>query len=244
MFKHRLAFAAFFLAGATVALVGGCPPPAPVGVTMQPGGFTPPPGAPHPQPVGIAPVVDEDNQTFQISQGAPGDPAIVGCADGQREAFVDQGASPRVAGCIGEWEGTRSLREPPTGHACGDDLGPCAVPADACAAGWHVCGASGQLAEISAIGGDACERAGGGKFVAAISHCKTQSGCEYADPKTGSYDCFKDGWCSEAFCCGSDCGTGSCPSGIFPDHTHIAIGTDQGCAAIRPSRARGILCCK
>ena len=213
---------------------------------QQPGAPAPagPPGSPHPQPAGITPITDENGATFQISQGVPGDPATVGCADGQREAFVDPAAFPRVAGCIGEWQATADLRAPATGQPCGDDLGPCAVPADACAAGWHVCGASGALAEVSALGAQQCEQAGGGKFVAAISHCKTQDGCSYDNPQTGSYSCFASGWCSEPVCCGSDCGFGVCPSGIWKDHTHIAVGTDQGCGAIKASRARGILCCR
>ncbi len=204
----------------------------------------PGPSAPHAQPAGVAPITDEHGQTFQISQGVPGDPASVGCADGQREAFVDLAQYPKLAGCIGEWGEIADLRAPATGRACGDDLGPCAVPADACAPGWHVCGASGAIAEVAAIGQDKCEQAGGGKFVAAISHCATQNGCSYADPNSGSYACYPNGWCSEAVCCGSDCGTGVCPSGVWKDHTHIAVGTDQGCGALRSSRARGILCCK
>ncbi len=214
---------------------------------MGPPPQPPPPepnGPPHPQPVGILPITDESGQQFQISQGVPGDPATVGCADGQREAFVDLAESPNVAGCIGEWGDVADLRAAPTGRACGDDLGPCAVPADACASGWHVCGATGAIGEVEAIGAERCEQAGGGKFVAAISHCATQDGCNYADPHAGNYQCFKDGWCSEAVCCGTACGTGVCPSGVWPGHTHIAIGTDQGCGAIRASRARGILCCR
>jgi hypothetical protein len=217
-------------------------------------GMAPPPPQPqspaqnatgsHPQAAGTAPITDEQGETFQITQGVPGDPAIVGCADGQREAFVDAAKFPKVAGCIGEWPDLANLRAAPTGGTCGDDLGPCAVPADACASGWHVCGASGQIAEVAAIGGPECEQAGGGKFVAAISHCATQSGCNYADASTGSYQCFEKGWCSEAVCCGTGCGVGVCPSGVWVDQTRIAKGTDQGCGAMRASRARGILCCK
>jgi hypothetical protein len=227
-----------------LALVAGCSSAAPTAAPPVP----PPPtgqmAGTHPQPPGITPIKDEQGQEFQIAQGVPGDPAVVGCADGQREAFVDLAASPKVAGCIGEWSGVTSLRAPASGAGCGDDLGACGAPADACAQGWHICGFNGSLSEVSAIDPAKCEAAGGGKFVAAISHCKTQNGCQYEDPRTGTYDCFDSGWCSEAVCCGSDCGTGSCPSGIWEGHTHIAIGTDQGCGAIRTSRARGVLCCK
>jgi hypothetical protein len=197
------------------------------------------------QAPGVASVTDEHGAVFQISQGVPGDPAVVGCADGQREAFVDSAAFPSVAGCIAEWTGTLSMRTPATNRACGDDLGTCAAPGDACAQGWHLCGASGSIAEVAAIGIDACERAGGGRFVSAISHCETQSGCEYDRTPTGDYQCFPNGWCSEPVCCGSDCGEmGACPSGVWEGRTHIPVGVDQGCGAIGSSRARGVLCCR
>ncbi len=198
----------------------------------------------NPQPEGVVEIVDENGTPFQISQGAPGEPGVVGCADGQREALVDAAIFPGVAGCIGEWTGVMSMRAAATGAACGDDLGPCGAPADACAPGWHLCGVDGGLAEIDAIGGESCASAGGGRFVAAASHCATQSGCEYADPATGRYECFESGWCSEPICCGDDCQFGSCPGGVWPEQTKIAIGTDQGCGAIGSSRARGVLCCR
>lgn len=196
------------------------------------------------QPAGITPIEDENGQTFQIAQGEPGDPAVVGCADGQREAFPDLAAAPAVAGCIAEWTGVTSMRTPPTGAACGDDLGACAAPADACAEGWHLCGFDGGLDEIDAIGGDACQSAGGGRFVAAVSHCEEQRDCKYDDPARGNYECFEDGWCSEPICCGSDCEFGVCTDGVWTGKTRIAIGTDQGCGAIGSSRARGVLCCR
>lgn len=228
---------------ATVLVLVACQPAA----TPPPAQTLPPPnvGSPQHQAPGVAEVVDEEGRPFQIAQGEPGDPATVGCADGQREAFVDAAASPGVAGCIGEWSGTVSLRAPATGAACGDDLGGCAAPADACAPGWHLCGADGGLDEIAAIGDQACAGAGGGRFVAAVSHCQTQDGCQYADPvETGTYECFAEGWCSEPVCCGADCGMGACPSGVWHNQTRIAVGTDQGCGAIGSSRARGVLCCR
>ncbi len=203
------------------------------------------PTTPSHQPAGIATITDEAGVAFAISQGEPGAPAVVGCADGQREAFVDQAAHPNVAGCIGEWTERASLRAPATGAACGDDLGGCGAPADICAPGWHLCGYDGRIAEVAAIGASACEQAGGGRFVAAISHCESQDGCEVADPATGTYACFESGWCSEPVCCGSDCGEfGVCRDGVWPGQTHIPLGTDQGCGSIGSSRARGVLCCR
>lgn len=230
----------FFLA------VGACGPAQPATSTI-----TSPPSVgavavPKHEAVGIAEITDEQGNMVPISQGAPGDPAAVGCADGQREAFVDATASPNVAGCIGEWAATANLRAPKSGSACGDDLdAPCAAPADACAQGWNICGHDGRIAPISAIGATACAAAGGGRFVAAISHCETQDGCVYDNPSTGDYACYERGWCSEPVCCGENCrSTGACPDGVWPGATTIAVGTDQGCGAIASSRARGILCCR
>jgi hypothetical protein len=213
--------------------------------SSPPGGVRPvEPGA----PVGasrVTPVVDENGFTFQISQGAPGAPALIGCADGQREAFVDAGQFPTIAGCIAEWDGRATLRAPRTQATCGDDRGPCGAPEDACAPGWHLCGASGAVSDLLRVSPEQCEQAGGGRFVAAISHCKTQSGCEYEAAETASYACFESGWCSEPVCCGNDCGEfGVCRDGVWNGKTHIPLGTDQGCGSIGSSRARGVLCCK
>ena len=213
------------------------PPPAPP---------APPPSAPAgPAAEGVTPVVDEAGATFHISQGRPGRPDVVGCADGQREAFVDALQFPTIAGCIAEWNGRTSLRAPRTQRACGDDSGPCGTPEDACASGWHLCGDRGAVADLLRVTPEQCEHAGGGRFVAAISHCKTQNGCEYAPARTANYACFESGWCSEPVCCGNDCGEfGACTDGVWQGKTHIPLGMDQGCGAIGSSRARGVLCCK
>lgn len=220
-----------------------CGPTQPVVVSAPQVG---PAGIPQPEPPGIASITDEQGAMFEISQGAPGDPTVVGCADGQREAFVDAAAFPNVAGCIGEWSGAANLRAAKTNRPCGDDLdSACPSPADACAPGWNICGHDGRIAPVHAIGADACAQAGGGRFVAAISHCETQEGCVYDNPARGDYACFERGWCSEPVCCGANCRqTGVCPDGVWPGKTSIAIGPDQGCGAIASSRARGILCCR
>src|SRR5262245_32454074 len=97
--------------------------------------------------VGVETVTDDSGRQYQIQQGQPGDPAVVGCADGQREAFVDVGSHPRIAGCIASWDGAKSLRASQTGARCGDDQGPCAAPADACAPGWRICASNGAVAD-------------------------------------------------------------------------------------------------
>ncbi|MBM4398047.1 MAG: hypothetical protein FJ087_20465 [Deltaproteobacteria bacterium] len=70
----------------------------------------------------------------------------VGCADGQREGFLDSKAWPQIAACAGAWDKPGITPDgvvPTCGLAGGDDgANPggagCSAP-DLCAAGWHVC---------------------------------------------------------------------------------------------------------
>jgi hypothetical protein len=196
-------------------------------------------------PVAVEELRDDSGRVYRVSQGARGEPAVVGCADGQREAFVSRSRFATIAGCLGSWRGTRSMRARPTGRVCGDDAGPCAVPADLCGPGWRVCGASGAIDDVRRVSAAQCERAGGGRFSAAISHCETQDGCVYDTRARGDYPCFDSGWCSETVCCGADCGDlGACQDGVWPGKTHIAQGVDQGCGATSSQRAGGVLCCR
>lgn len=188
---------------------------------------------------------DDAGKVYRVDQGASGEPGVVGCADGQRELFVDAARFPGIAGCLGGWQGTKDMRARATGGACGDDSGECAVPADLCAPGWRLCGATGAIADLKQVTGEECATAGGGRFSAALSHCETQSGCTYDTRPDGDYGCFKRGWCSETVCCGADCGAlGACTDGVWPGKTHIAIGQDQGCGATSSRRAGGVLCCR
>jgi hypothetical protein len=200
---------------------------------------------------GAETITDDAGNTYTVEQGPRGQPAVVGCADGQREGLIDQAKYPAIAACLGTWSGAKNLRARGTGAACGDDKGPCAQPADLCAPGWRICGADGQIADLKGkLSASACEQAGGASYVAAISHCDAQQDCTYDDQATGGdgdgrYACFAQGWCSEPVCCGRACAeVGACPSGVWPDKTHIPVGTDQGCGAMTASRAGGVLCCK
>lgn len=190
-------------------------------------------------------ITDDEGNEYSVQQGPRGEPTVLGCADGQREAFVNHEAFPDLAGCLASWAGITSMRAPATGAACGDDAGQCAAPADACAPGWQVCGADGSVAALRALRPDQCENAGGGRFSAAVSHCTAQTGCTYDPSPSASYPCFDSGWCSESVCCGNDCGQyGACTGGIWPDRTHIAQGVDQGCGRVSSRRAGGVLCCR
>ena len=174
-----------------------------------------------------------------------GDPAMVGCADGQREGFADLKKHPRIAGCVGEWDGTKSLRDEPTGKACGDDGEKCAVPADLCSAGWHVCGMDGKAKDITdrAKAAD-CSNAGPGRFNAAVSH----SISEEIDPcpkitAATTLPCFQAGLGAEPVCCGNDCLFGKCKDGVWKDKTAISRGTSEGCGAVTSGANAGVMCC-
>jgi hypothetical protein len=174
-----------------------------------------------------------------------GDPKIVGCADGQREGFADLTKHPRVAGCFGEWDGTKSLRDKPTGKACGDDGEKCAVPADLCAPGWHVCGVEGKAKDITdRTTAKDCDNAGPGRFNAAVSH----SISEEIDPcpkitAATTLPCFQAGLGSEPVCCGNDCLSGKCKDGVFKGKTQISRGTSEGCGAVSSNSNGGVMCC-
>jgi len=92
------------------------------------------------------------------SSDSTGDSETVGCADGEREGFVDLDAYPDIAGCSGGWDvpGVLNTTEPACDLGAGDD-GPdpagtgCTV-ADLCAAGWHVCATAGEVDDLSPNG--------------------------------------------------------------------------------------------
>ncbi len=185
---------------------------------------------------------DDDGTFVVVENGPAGEPEVQGCADGQREGLIDAAQYPEIAGCLGTWPGARSLREPRAGGACGDDLGACTAPADLCAPGWRICGATGEIADVSRLSAQACREAGAATYVAALSHCATDADCVY-DPVT--YPCLDAGWCSEAVCCGAACtGLGSCPDGIWPGETHIVTHTGAACGQAESRRTGGVMCCR
>ena len=174
-----------------------------------------------------------------------GDPAGVGCADGQREGFADMKKHPRVAGCIGTWEGTKSLRDKPTGKACGDDGAACAVPADLCAPGWHVCGTGGKGKDMTdRASATDCDNAGPGRFNAAVSHSISEeiNPCPKISSNT-TLPCFQAGLGSEPVCCGNDCLGGKCKDGVWKGKTRISRGTSEGCGAVTSASNGGVMCC-
>lgn len=186
-------------------------------------------------------------QGIKFIESEKGDPAAVGCADGQREGFADITRHRRVAGCLATWEGTKSLRDKPTNKACGDDIkdGVCTVPADACAPGWHVCGNTGKNDDLKThTTFKACNKeAGPGKFVAAISHGQTEELCPPAPTAETVFPCMDSGFCAEPVCCGDNCQFGKCRDGVWKGQTRISLGKAEGCGSVTSERNGGVMCC-
>lgn len=175
-----------------------------------------------------------------LEHGPPLPPEQAGCADGTREAFHDLARHPDRAGCVAAWTDAADLAARPTGAACGDALGPCAAPADACAAGWHVCGAGGDLAELRSLDPVTCSRVAG-EFLGASSVCAGDDPC--VDPPATGLTCAGDGDCARAFCCGSDFFCSDLPPGCGFSATRLTRGPEP-CAHATSRPGRGVLCCR
>jgi hypothetical protein len=182
---------------------------------------------------------------FQESP-AGGDPAVVGCADGQREGFADLAKFPTIAGCLGSWEGDMTLRKGAVAKRCGDDLEACDSPASVCAPGWHVCARDGDYHDLTdRVDAKACnEGAGPGRFNAGISHVKKKKECAPVPTETTRYPCLKEGYGAEPVCCGLDCRFGQCRDSVWEQQTRISVGKAQGCGGLASDRNGGVLCCQ
>jgi hypothetical protein len=189
----------------------------------------------------------DDAPTQPLDAGSDGAPTldapvnISGCADGEREAFPSLTTHPAIAGCGATWADTADLRAARTNTPCGDDLGTCGAPADACQIGWHICGTAGDPAELSSRATESeCAGAGGADaaYVAAMSHC-TEVPCVYDLP----LPCTTSGNCSEPVCCGDGCRTDQgCLEAVY---TVTAItDTVNGCGNLPSSLVTGVLCCQ
>jgi hypothetical protein len=166
----------------------------------------------------------------------------IGCADGEREGFVDRDRFPNIASCVADWLGVANMRAPRSDEFCGDDLGQCNRPADACMRGWHICMTDGNSDDLSQhIEGGDCDGATGGQgaFAGASSHCSVRQDCGYDEP----LPCFTNGYCSEAVCCGTDCAFGACADGVFEGQTPMIPGGGRGCGRTG-NNADGVICCR
>ncbi len=184
-------------------------------------------------------------KNYKFVESEKGDPSVIGCADGQREGFANLEENPRIAGCLGKWKESKSLRDAPTGKPCGDDGEECAVPADVCAPGWHVCGNEGKADDLNTRATQKqCDGAGPGRFNAAVSHSPTDE----IDPcpritKNTDLPCVQAGIGAEPVCCGNDCQFGKCKDAVWKGKTKISRGTTEGCGAMTSDRNGGVMCC-
>ena len=155
-------------------------------------------------------------------------------------------AFPDVAGCLAQWDDHKGMRDAATGTACGDDLGSCAVPADACASGWHLCGTNGLVSDLAQrISAKDCSgKAGPGRFNAAMSHSPNDEidPCPAVTAKT-VLPCVMAGIGSESVCCGADCMFSKCKDGVWRGKTRTSRGTTEGCGNVTSHRNGGVLCC-
>lgn len=91
---------------------------------------------------------------------------LLGCADGEREGFLDRIRHARIAGCSGGFSVPGLLLEGPPrcGRAGGDDgdnpSGTGCAAADLCAEGWHVCLSADEVMAVSPGG---CDGVAGGE---------------------------------------------------------------------------------
>lgn len=115
-----------------------------------------------------------------------------GCADGEREGFLDQAAHPDVAACAGGFAepGLFASVSPACARAAGDDGSApdgagCNV-ADLCAVGWHVCVGA---AEVGARAPGGCGDAVGAPD-AQVFFITRQSGPGGATCGAGANDLF------------------------------------------------------
>ncbi len=226
-------------AGARCAADGICP----TGLTCR-AGICVDPSTPD-----DGPIVDTTQRDAPLPDArTPDGPDNVGCSDGAREAFTDMQAFPNVAGCAAAWNGAVGMRAAATGAVCGDDIQLCAVPADACSTGWHICGTAGQPTELtSRVSATACADAGkalfaNARFATAFSHCSAFDGttCSYALP----LPCTLQNACSEPVCCGPGCrNDAGCPAGAYAA-TSIAGTTMNGCGMMLATDVTGVICCR
>jgi Stigma-specific protein, Stig1 len=169
--------------------------------------------------------------------GGPGSEGVSadGCSDGTREAFTDPVKFPSIAGCEAKWP-LASMRDPRSGPECGNSLGvDCKVPADACATGWHVCGAPpyGPVEIQSKLTAQECSTQPG-RFGMALG----DANCEPCVDKRGK----------GSACCGAACvqSYGSCvfngQTAWFGWETNAHVNLCSWLLSTMPGQ--GVMCCR
>ncbi len=119
-----------------------------------------------------------------------------GCADGQRDAFLDRARYPAIAACAGGFTNAGLSREvsPTCARGAGDDganpVGNLCTATDLCAPGWHICRSA---ADVDAHSPDGCRGAADAEGSAFFATRQTGPGCGHCatgtDPGCGRNDC-------------------------------------------------------
>lgn len=182
----------------------------------------------------LLPPLDPD-KAFRLSgKRSSSDPSKSGCSKGARAALLDLQQYPNIAACAAHWP-MASMRARKTGKPCGGVQG-CNVPADACSAGWHVCGDSSNGADElrASLNAELCAGLAPGRFIAGLS----DSVCDGCGTGGGR----------GAVCCGTRCvqQNASC---VWPHKTAwagITNGHINACGEVEISAYEqgGVLCCR
>lgn len=181
------------------------------------------------------------------SEGTTGGVSPVGCADGFREALLDEATFPDVAACAGGfWVAGVGAPVSLCDHQGGDD-GPlpdgmgCSI-ADLCAEGWHLC-ASRQ--EVAAAGLTDCgAQAWDGQFFATSQSGEGSNTCN----DTGTNDvfgCGDVGYADVSGCAPLDRSTGNLCVDVPGAWACMEDAYDEVSHLVKPGPdAGGALCCR
>ncbi len=173
-----------------------------------------------------------------------------GCADGTREAFIDAGAFPEIAGCSGGFQVPGLAAGVALVPACareGGNDGPhpdgagCSA-VDLCANGWHVCNSAAEVAQRAPNGCDdaagffATRQAQGNDVCAAPPAVNNFAGCGTLGQLADAASCapldrvmrFDDCAATQSWHCGSDADQAQEGAIVIKD------GSDEG----------GVVCCR
>jgi hypothetical protein len=178
-----------------------------------------------------------------------GDAGIVGCADGQREGFLDVAAYPNIAACDGGFQvpGIVGLTGPACGRAGGDDGARpdgsgCNVE-DLCSVGFHVCASATEVGAKSTTG---C--IGAVAVTPSVFYLTLQSGFGQQKCGPGTNDvfgCGNIGFRPSQGCGVLDRASGDLCAGLIAPWTCGSDLIGEALNVAKPgSAAGGVLCCK
>jgi outer membrane protein OmpA-like peptidoglycan-associated protein len=176
----------------------------------------------------------------------------VGCADGAREGFTTLNAAPKIAACSGGWQNGDLTAPAQCSRAGGDDggnpTGTGCSALDTCAAGWHICATSAEVASLAPSGSCASIGAAAGTFYATLQSGLGSGNCN----ATGTNDLFGCGTLGAAVGGASGCA----PLTLFGNnlngslgapwgYTGDGLGFDELTHSPKPSSAAGgVMCCR